>query len=90
MVNLILGKASPLDGTNPGSSLLPLEGLLGHSPPGAAFWPSGAVGGQPASGAQIGFWVIRLVSAVTMQLTKTPLNRRDAKDTARQSRNRVY
>jgi hypothetical protein len=45
--------------------------LLGHSPPGEAFWPSGTAGGQPASGAQIGFWVIRLLLAASVQKRTT-------------------
>ena len=64
--NFILAKNLPLDGTNPGSSLLSMEGLWGRSPPAEAFWPSGAAGGQPASGAQIGFGVIRLLLAVSV------------------------
>jgi hypothetical protein len=59
--NFILAKNLPLNGTKPGSSLFSQEALLGQSPPGQAFWPSGTAGGQPASGAQIGFWVIRLL-----------------------------
>ena len=39
--NFILAKNLPLDGTNPCSSLLSMEGLLGRSPPGEAYWPSG-------------------------------------------------
>ena len=59
----ILAKNLPLDGTEPGSSLLSMEGLLGRSPPGEAFWPSGTAGGQPAFGARIGFSVFWLFSA---------------------------
>ncbi len=57
---LILAKNLTLHGSKPGSMLHSMEGLLGRSPPRKAFWPSGTAGGQPASGAQIGFWVIRL------------------------------
>ena len=39
--NPILVEATLLDGPNPGSSLFLTEGLLGRSPPGEAFWPSG-------------------------------------------------
>ena len=49
--NPILVEAPPLDGPNPSSSLLSMEGLQGHSPPGEAFWPSGTAKGQPAFGA---------------------------------------
>ena len=59
--NFILSKNLPLHGRKPGCSLLSMEGLLGRSLPGEAFWPSGTAGGQPASGAQIGFWIIRLL-----------------------------
>jgi hypothetical protein len=59
----MLVKDPPRDGTNRGSSLLSMEGLLGPSPPGEAFWPSGTAGGQRASGARIGFWVFWLFSA---------------------------
>jgi len=61
--NFILAKNLPLDGTKPGSSLLSMEGLLSRSPPGDAFWPFWTAGCQPASGAQIGFWVFWLFSA---------------------------
>ena len=61
--NFILAKNLHPDRTKPGSSLISLEGLLGRSPPGEAFWRSAAVGGRPASGAQIGFGVIGLFSA---------------------------
>jgi hypothetical protein len=61
--NFILAKNLPLDGTKLGSSLLSMEGLLGHSPPREALWPSGTAGGQAVSGAQIGFWVFRLLFA---------------------------
>src|ERR1039457_5024204 len=61
--NFMLAKNLSMDGTKPGSSLLSMEGSLGQSPPGEAFWPCGTAGGQPASGAQIGFWVFWLFSA---------------------------
>jgi hypothetical protein len=64
--NIILAKNLPLDGAKPGYSLFSLQGLLGRNLPGEAFWPSGAAGGQPASGAQIGFWVIRLLLAASV------------------------
>jgi hypothetical protein len=67
--NFILARNLPLNRTQPGSSLLSLEGSLGGSPPGEAFWPSGTAGGQPASGAQIGFWVIRLLFAQSSIMT---------------------
>jgi hypothetical protein len=38
--NFILARNLPLDGTKPGSSLLSMEGVLGRSPSGEAFWPS--------------------------------------------------
>jgi hypothetical protein len=62
--NFILAKNLPLYGRKLGSSLRSTEGLLGRGPPGGAFWTSGTAGGQPASGAQIGFWVFRLLFAV--------------------------
>jgi hypothetical protein len=71
----MLAKNLPLDGTKPGSSLLSMEGLLGHSPRGEAFWPSWTAGGQPASGVQIGFWVIRLLLAVSVQKRTTDEHR---------------
>jgi hypothetical protein len=46
-----------------GSPLLSMEGLLGRSPPGEAFWPSGTAGGQPAFGTRIGFSVFWLFLA---------------------------
>jgi hypothetical protein len=61
--NFIPARNLPLDGTKPGSSLLSMEGVLGRSPSGEAFWPAGIAGGQPASGAQIGFWVFWPFSA---------------------------
>jgi hypothetical protein len=61
--NFILAKNLPLRGRKAGSSLLSMEGLLGRSLSGEAFWPSGTAGGQPASGVQIGFWVLRLLFA---------------------------
>ena len=69
--NFILAKNLPLNGTKPGSLLFSLEGLPGHSPLPEAFWPAGAAGGQPASGAQIRFWVIRLLLAVSVQKRTT-------------------
>jgi hypothetical protein len=71
--HFILARNLPLDGTKPGSSLLSVEGLLGRSPPGEAFWPSGNALGQPASGAQIGFWVFRLFSARWPGVSPGPL-----------------
>ena len=53
--NFILAKNLSLDGTKPGSSLLSLEGLLGHSPPGEAFWPSGTAGANLPLGRKSGF-----------------------------------
>jgi hypothetical protein len=73
--NFILAKNLPLHGREPVSSLLSLEGLLGQSPPGKAFWPSGTAGGQPASGVQIGFWGIRLLLAVFVQKSTTDEHR---------------
>src|ERR1017187_1414826 len=67
--NFILAKNMPLEGPKPGSSLLTMEGLPGRRPPGEAFWPAGTAGGQPASGAQIGFWVIRLLFAQSSIMT---------------------
>jgi hypothetical protein len=58
-----LAKKLPLHGRNPGSSLLSMEGLMSRSPPGEAFWSFGAAGGQLAAGAEIGFWIFRLLSA---------------------------
>jgi hypothetical protein len=60
--NFILAKNLPLGGPNPGCSLFSIEELLGRSPPGEVFWPSRIAGYQPASGAQIGFWVFWLFS----------------------------
>lgn len=60
--SFILAKNLPLHGPNPGSSLFSLEGLLGRSPPGEAFWHSAAAECQPGSGAQIGFLVFWLFS----------------------------
>ena len=68
--NFILAKNLPQHGTTPGSSLLSTEELLSCGPPGEAFWPSGAAEGQPASGAQIGFWLSRLL--LTVSLHKRP------------------
>jgi hypothetical protein len=48
--NFILAKNLPLDGTKPGTSLLSLEGLMGRSPAGEAFWSSGTAGGFQAKG----------------------------------------
>ena len=48
--NFILAKNLPRDGTKPIPSLLSLEGSLGRSPPGEAFWPSGTAGGIQAKG----------------------------------------
>ena len=59
--NFILANKLPLGGIKPGSSLLSMEGAMGRSLPGEAFWPCGTARGQPASGAQIGFWIIRLL-----------------------------
>jgi hypothetical protein len=73
--NFILAKNLPLDGTKPGSSLLSMEKLLGHSPPGEAFWPSGTARGQPDPGAQIGFGEIRLLLAVAVQMRTTDEHR---------------
>src|ERR1035441_8471353 len=67
--NFILARNLPLNRTQPGSSLLSLEGSLGGSPPGEAFWPSGTAGGQPASGAPIRLWVIRLQLAQSSIMT---------------------
>jgi hypothetical protein len=48
--NFILGKNLPLDGIKPSTSLLSLEGLMGRSPAGEAFWSSGTAGGFQAKG----------------------------------------
>ena len=73
--NFVLAKNVPLHGTTPGFSVPTMEGLPGHSPLGEAFWPSGTAEGQPASGAQIGFWVIRLLLAVSVQKRTTDEHR---------------
>ena len=61
--NFILAKNLPLDGTKPGSSLFSMEGLLAVTHRAKHFGLPGLAGGQPASGAQIGSWVIRLLFA---------------------------
>ena len=66
-----MAKNLSLHGTNPGPWLLSLEGLLGRSRPGEALWRSGAAGGQPASGAQIGFGEIQLLLTVPVQKRTT-------------------
>jgi hypothetical protein len=71
--NFTLAKNLPLHGTKPGSSLRSVEELPGRSPSGEAFRSAGTAGGQPASGAQIGFWVIRLFSARRSGVLSGPL-----------------
>ena len=73
--NFIKAKSLRLDGRKPGSSLRLMEGLPGRSPAGAAFWACGTAGGQQASGAQIGFWVIRLLLAASVQKRTTDAHR---------------
>ena len=58
-----------------GSSLLSMEGVLGRSPPGEAFWPCKTAGGQPASETQIGFWVFWLLLTVSVQKRTTDEHR---------------
>ena len=53
--NFIPAKNLPLHRRKPGSSLLSMEGLLGRSPPGEAFWPSGTVGASLPLGRKLGF-----------------------------------
>ena len=52
--NFILANKLPLGGIKPGSSLLSMEGAMGRSPPGEAFWPSGTAGASLPLGSKSG------------------------------------